>query len=126
VNCKPACVRHGFSWRNLKRHKQFTENKKVSDEHLRDGIIELCGSHGVCVDAAKHVYYPVVRKTDRPVEDHNKWGEKEGREKRNCSVFRGVALIMLMQTPVGRRLYRASIRLMRVVLLMCIYRSKDE
>lgn len=80
VSFKPVCARHDFSYRNLKRLGLFNEvNKKVADERLRDGMVEVCGKHENCVEAAKHVYYPVVRKYNRPEGEHNKWDEKEGK-----------------------------------------------
>lgn len=54
-------------------------NKKLADERLRDGMVEVCGRHENCVEAARHVYYPVVRKYNRPEGEHNKWDEKEGK-----------------------------------------------
>lgn len=51
----------------------------MADERLRDGMVEACGKHETCVEAAKHIYYPVVRKWNRPEAEHNKWDEKEGK-----------------------------------------------
>lgn len=103
VSWKPACARHDFSYRNLKRIGQFNEvNKKAADEHLRDGMIELCGKHEVCADAAKHIYYPVVRKYNRPEAEHNKWDEKEGKGNTNCSVFPGCCENHGDKEPCGR------------------------
>lgn len=65
-------------------------------------MIELCGKHEVCVDAAKHVYYPVVRKYNRPEGEHNKWDEKEGKGNTNCSVFPGCCENHSDEKPCGR------------------------
>jgi Prokaryotic phospholipase A2 len=90
TNWKPACARHDFSWRNLKRLKQFTEdNKLIADEHLRDGMIELCGSHAQCVWDVNNVYYPAVRQANKPASDHNVWNKAEGSENTDCTVFPG-------------------------------------
>ncbi|KAE9988646.1 hypothetical protein EG328_008663 [Venturia inaequalis] len=86
VSFKPVCARHDFSYRNLKRLGQFNEvNKKIADQRLRDGMVEACGKHETCVEAAKHIYYPVVRKWNRPEAEHNKWDEKEGKHRERRS-----------------------------------------
>jgi hypothetical protein len=90
INWKPACARHDFSYRNLKRLGQFNRKTKLAaDEHLRDGMVELCAEHKACKVAVRDVYYMVVRQFQKDEAEHNKWDEKEGKGNLNCSVFPG-------------------------------------
>jgi hypothetical protein len=87
VSWKPACARHDFSWHNLKRYGAFDEeNKRKSDEQLRDGMVELCGEHEVCTAISRNVYYPAVRIAATPASQHATW---EPNKKTECTVFPG-------------------------------------
>lgn len=67
IDLRPACARHDFAYRNLKRYKAFNEeNKLKADELLRSGIIELCAGDEGCTTAATDVYFRGVRPVDTP------------------------------------------------------------
>ncbi|QDS77541.1 hypothetical protein FKW77_001029 [Venturia effusa] len=103
VSFKPACARHDFTYRNLKRLGMFNEvNKKMADDRLRDDMVMLCGKHEGCKGAARLLYYPAVRVVDRPVEEHNKWDEGEGKGHTKCIVFPGCCADHSDPSPCGR------------------------
>ncbi|TID17986.1 hypothetical protein E2P81_ATG10956 [Venturia nashicola] len=103
VSFKPVCARHDFSYRNLKRLGQFNEvNKKTADKKLRDGMVEACGRHENCVEAAKYIYYPIVRMYNWPEAEHNKWDGDEGKGNTKCSVFPGCCANHEDPKPCGR------------------------
>jgi hypothetical protein len=88
VDWQPACARHDVSWRNLKRLGAFNEENKLrADNQLRDGMVELCGTHETCVREVA-VYYAAVRLAQRNTTAHN----HAGRSNEDCTVFPGCCL----------------------------------
>jgi hypothetical protein len=87
ISWKPACARHDFSWHNLKKYGAFDEENKLhADNQLRDGMVELCGEHKVCVEVSEKVYYTAVRHSEEPAMEHAKW---EPGKKTDCTIFPG-------------------------------------
>jgi hypothetical protein len=92
VDWQPACARHDFSWRNLKKLGAFDdENKLKADNQLRDGMIELCGTHQACIKEVA-IYYKAVRLVQTNTANHNHWNAEAGTRNIDCTVFPGCCL----------------------------------
>ncbi|TID22872.1 hypothetical protein E6O75_ATG02046 [Venturia nashicola] len=90
ISFKPACARHDFSWHNLKKFGAFNSGNKLNaDDHLRSGMMELCGKHEVCGNDVATLYYSAVRLNQEPAERYNKWGPEEVSKQLDCTVFPG-------------------------------------
>lgn len=103
VSFQPACARHDFSWHNLKMYGAFDEEtKRHADEHLRDGLLEACGTHKVCEKVWVPVYFAAVRPNNEPAADNNKIALDTPKET-ECTVFPGCCADHSSPTPCGKR-----------------------
>jgi hypothetical protein len=89
VDFQYACARHDFSYRNLKRYQAFTDATKLAtDNHLRDAMIDACGTHQFCATNVTNLYYSAVRDFEKDASQYNTWTSADD-AKTNCTVFPG-------------------------------------